>query len=137
MRKKQVEEYIHQALKALEDCEIVSPQGIIAKEYKGYISSFGASIITNGLLPAIAFFQGQSGKKNDPNELLKAILYIINSKDNELPESQSTSLLDYVIKNMDNKAEIQEEIMAAAVALKLAMRTFQFSSEEADNHASA
>ena len=33
----------------------------ISKEYKGYVSSFGAAVIQSGLLPALYFNHGSEG----------------------------------------------------------------------------
>ncbi|MEA4926822.1 MAG: type III-B CRISPR module-associated protein Cmr5 [Syntrophomonadaceae bacterium] len=131
MRKKQVEDYIPKALVALESCEIMS-KGLIPKEFKGYIASFGAAIITNGLLPAIAFYQDQGEAKKKRNSLMKAILYIIDEDGHN-----HQSLMVYVNDRQQDRAEIKDKIMAAAVALKLAMRTFEFTEKEADDNASA
>lgn len=131
MRKRQVEEYIPKALNTLESCEIVS-NGAMPKEYKGYIASFGAAIITNGLLPAIAFYQDQGEAKKERNKLMQAILHIIDEDC-----CNDKSLMDYVNNRPQDRTEIEDEIMAAAVALKLAMRTFEFSDKEADDNASA
>jgi len=62
---KKVNELIPKALTAIEKSGMVDA-GKVDKEYKGYISSMGASIIQSGLLPTLAFYSNEfsdSGKK--------------------------------------------------------------------------
>ena len=58
---RRVEKYFPDILKMVnkEFYEEIKGQGI-PSEYKGYISTFGAMVIQNGLIPALAYFE-----KND------------------------------------------------------------------------
>ena len=105
--KKRVEEYIPEALKALKDVGIVK-NGKFSKEYNGYISSFGASIRQAGLLATIMFYSAEdSGASQDRKKIIEAIEQIIGVND---------------LKNhIDKKSQIEQ----AAIALKLAIRTFK------------
>ena len=54
---KNIDTYIQEALEALkEDTLGIVQGGKINKTYNGYLSSFGASIITSGLLPTFIFY---------------------------------------------------------------------------------
>lgn len=130
MNKKKVGKYIPEALIAIDVCGLAH-EGCVAKEYKAYISSFGASIIQSGLLPAVAFFENRvSGAQQDRSKLMKALLYIIaEDKRKEIKSGNSEHLLDYIIARQDKISELKEEIMTAAIALKLALRTFKFTGE--------
>ncbi len=90
----------------------------IPKEFKGYISSFGASVIQSGLIPALAFFSNDEGAKEDRSKILDVIYQILEIN------SPPGNLLKYVVDNGDNEL-LKEQIMDAATALKLAIRTYK------------
>ena len=105
--KKRIENYIPSALNALEEVGIVK-NGEFPKEYNGYISSFGASIRQAGLLATILFYNAEeSGATGDRKKIIKAIEKIID------------------VNNLQNHLDKKAQIEDAAVALKLAIRTFK------------
>ena len=121
---KKVNELIPKALTAITASGMVDA-GKVDKEYKGYISSMGASIIQSGLLPTLAFYSNEfsdSGKKK--LKLITALHILIENVNNP-------KLLNYVLSgthNGINKAEIdkyEKKISNALIALKLALRTFK------------
>ena len=74
---KKVEKYFPCILKKVkEEFETEINNSGIPSEYKGYISTFGAMVIQNGLIPALAYFE-----KTDTNEKgnRKKIVSIIKS----------------------------------------------------------
>lgn len=121
----------------------------VAKEYKGYISSLGASINQAGLLATLSFYTDKSKKRNDTdrNNVLKVIHYIIA----ETTHQVNTDLIDYIIKNsldgnesenqnrlsdenipitisdmnFDKLTDFEDKIIECTTALKLALRTFE------------
>ena len=116
----------------------------LPNEYKGYISSFGASIGQAGLLPAVLFFSEKPSGDKDltkkrREKLMNAILTLVKTynavkdtkdwqkaveskvKDNK--ETGNYKLLDYV-KPQSNSAACANEVLEAGIALKLAMRDF-------------
>lgn len=124
-------------MRAIENSKMANSSGVVEKEYKGYISSMGASIIQAGLLATLAFYQNDSGKNAHSSYLLKAILELI-----KLPGSTETNLIKYVIENSKNSQPLpeyvsigdlnsdklyvlEEDISDALIALKLALRTFK------------
>lgn len=110
-----VEEYIPKALEAVKE-KIASKDGKVAKEYNGYISSFGASIRQAGILPTVLFFENRNaGSQEDRSKVLRAIEYILG-----IGEGQ---IRDVALKK-------KKDIEAAAVALKLALRTFKLEGQE-------
>ena len=122
---KKVNELIPKALAAI-TASGMADAGKVDKEYKGYISSMGASIIQSGLIATIAFYSNeQSGSADKRSKLMKAIVKtIISTESNE-------KLLNYVLsgtQNGTNKAEIdkhEKQISTTLIALKLAIRTFK------------
>ena len=96
--------------------------GKIPKEYNGYISSFGA-MVRAGLRSAIAFYENKNAdSRQDRTKLMKAVLTIICRYRgiDEIPDT----LMDYVLSSPDNII-VKKDILDAATALKLIIRTFE------------
>ena len=116
MSKRRIEEYIPKALDVIEK---EFPDKAIPKEYNGYIAAFGASIIQSGLKPTVAIYENKNAQtKSEKNRLTRMILRIID------PTAKGQSLLRYIIKHEDEEL-LKEEIVDAAIAIKLAIRTFK------------
>ncbi len=98
--------------------------GVLAKGvYEGYIASFGTMVKTAGLLPAVLIFSDTSGRGDQSKRpVVEAILKII--KDSRSEWSNASSLLELVKDNPRNPV-LRKAVMDAAVALKLAFRTFK------------
>jgi CRISPR-associated protein Cmr5 len=99
---------------------IFNDEGEAIKEMTGYISSFGASIIQCGLLPAVALFSKKDGGGKSKLPLMKVIYALVG-------HGEEKDLLACVLSKYQNPAQMQQlqsEVMQAAIALKLAMRTF-------------
>lgn len=100
---------------------------IIIKEYKGYISSLGANIVQAGVKAAITFYEAEeSGSSSDRRLVNAAIKYILISP-NPIPVKYSDYNLTDELNNL-NEDQIQakaNEIIDAATALKLALRTYK------------
>ena len=112
---------------ALKSAKSLVENGRIPREYNGYIASFGASIILSGLLPAVAFYENINAEANqDKTKMTKAILSIIK-EDKRISEEYGT-LMNFVLSS--GVANIKQEILDAATALKLAIRTFKFTEKE-------
>ena len=113
MSKKNIEKYIPKAIEVLES---TFKNGVVPKEFNGYISSFGATIIQSGLKSSIALFESKNhSTAQDKSCLIKIILKII--------ETEEKSLLEYVIR-YDNDST-KETILAISIAIKLSIRTFR------------
>jgi len=113
MSKKNIEKYIPRAMEVLKS---TFENNVIPKEFNGYISSFGASIIQSELKSSIALFESKNhSTAQDKSCLIKIILKII--------DTEEKSLLEYVIK-YDNDST-KETILAISIAIKLSIRTFE------------
>ncbi len=137
MREK-INELIPKAMEAITKQGIANADGVVEKEFKGYIANIGASIIQAGLLPTLAFFQNSKGKNKHSYLVLNAILSLITNS-----AETNTTLIDYVIAECPainntqlNEVDknklylIEEDIMDAIVAIKLALRTFKIKDDE-------
>lgn len=128
---KRIEKMIPSAIASVISCKIATKQnndGIdkVESEFNGYISSLGASIVYAGLLPTMVFFSTQGGSKVNRPAIIKAIEHIL--KENSFLKND-VPLLDTIKKlvQADNNAELArlgDLIADAAVALKLAVRTY-------------
>ncbi len=119
MNKRKVNNYIGQALYTVRENE--DYKNGVPKEFKGYISQLGASIIQSGLIPSVAFFENADKQANrERSYLLKVIFKMIDrnafDKDN--------SFLEYLLNNKDREKYLREEVMNICIALKLALRSF-------------
>lgn len=118
MNKRKVENYMSKAIEILRQKFKDKP---IPREFRGYISQFGASIIQSGLMPAVAFFQNSNSEsKKERPFIIKAIFKMIDEE-----KSNKGSLLEYIDKYED-KEYIKEDILNAAIALKLVLKSFDF-----------
>ncbi len=112
----------------------------VPKEFKGYISSFGASIIQAGLLPTLAFYSDKSADSKSKRwillQLLAQMVETIPSWKNKLEESKANKasnekiLLEHALwlESKDQLKELRafkQTITDAAIALKLALRTYK------------
>ena len=120
MNKNTVDQEIRLAYEALYDAEIVN-DGKIEKTYRGQISSFGAAITMGSLLSAIAFFSQDGGSDVSRSNLMKAILIVLKKKG--LAEESVQTLFDYA-KSLGEE-RCKEEILNAAIALKLSMNLYE------------
>ena len=122
MNQRSIEKLIPKAIESAE--KNLAENGKIAREYNGYISSFGASVLQSGPKAAIAFYERNSEKSaQDKNPLMQAILYLLPSNGKNYDK-----LFDYALAN-DNK-DTRDNILNAVAALKLAIRTFNLEQGE-------
>ena len=124
MNKKRIDSYIDRAVDALKDSGIAQG-GKIKKGYRGQISTFGAAVTNGSLKAAIAFFSNDvNSSDSDRPLLMKSICYILNLKTDKKADDYESTDLYYSIEGKNGKAASREEILDAAIALKLAMNFF-------------
>lgn len=122
MSTKHIQKIIPTAIKAAEK-HLVN-NGKISSEYNGYISSFGASVISAGLLPSIIFYS-QQGESKERQKIIAAIEQILRK--HGYPDINLLEKVEKLFKGKNTQADINrltEKIFDAAIALKLAIRTF-------------
>lgn len=134
---KTIDNLIPIAIDAIVASEIPEgPDKTVPNEYKGYIDSFGSVIVQNGLIPAVVFFENSGGKDSasggqvaeNRKKLMSSILKVTG-------QANHKTLYDYITVSMPKKdiKFLRDEIVRAAIAVKLALRTFKFSESESDN----
>lgn len=126
---KQVEKWIPDAIQVITADKFCKEGTLkIDKEFKGYFASFGAAIIQSGLLPAVIFFENEQGDaKADRPKVPKAILHLLRKQYNQeqnRPLHEYEKLSDYLLKSGQPDSKDLAIIGKAAVALKIALRTF-------------
>lgn len=133
MNKRVVENYIPLAIKAIDEMieknnKLVLDQEkkILNKVFNGYIASFGASIIQSGLVPSIAFFLNENQSGEADRKLVIRLIEKILKQDGKLSDHQD--LLTYSFENPID--EVTEDAINAAIAVKLAFRTYNLVKEE-------
>ena len=96
--------------------------GKIKNTYKGYVSAFGGSIVQSGIAPACVAFLGDENKMH----VVEAI-YVICRKSfgSTLYSHNSLSIRKDSNGDISSK-QFRNHMAESAVALKLAMRTYEF-----------
>jgi len=120
-----IENMLPHAVSAVQT-EIANQRGIVDSAFNGYISSFGASITMAGLLPSVIFFSEKGGSQADRPAVIRGVVYILQQtgdlRNNEILTDKLLALARS--NNNAEMARIEELVTDAAVALKLAIRTF-------------
>jgi len=106
-----VEQYIPNAIRVIEELEIVNGNGEVAKQFNGYIASFGASVRQAGLLATVLFYgNANSSAEKEREKVVKAIELMIGHD---------------IINNNSVEKSTRAKVENAAIALKLAIRTYK------------
>lgn len=130
---KNIEELLPSAIKAVKEHVLVD--NLVPKEFNGYISSFGASLIMSGLLPTIVFFSQEGKSKGDRKSVIKAIEKILNQKNPDvlITDRNLLKTVETMVKEEQEMQYLQDKIQEAGIALKLAIRIFPKSKKESKN----
>ena len=120
---------IEKANKAIIKAGIVNEEeGLYDKVFKGYVSSFGASIAQAGLIPTIIFYEATSEQAKDRPKVIKALMQLLDEK------YRVDSLAKHLLSkraNMEKKDFEKEEkallknVTEAMVGIKLALRLYK------------
>ncbi|MTB64580.1 hypothetical protein GGG87_06190 [Streptococcus sp. zg-86] len=96
------------------------PSEHIPKEFRGYISTFGAAITMGSLAAAVAFYSSEeNGAQQDRHKLPMILLNVLKRYDTNVTEG---NLFEYVVNS--NERLGKENVLHAAIAVKLAMNLF-------------
>lgn len=117
--------YLPKALTILKDVGIVANNDSADSKFKGYFSSFGAAIVLSGIKPTLAFYANEnSDETKNRAKILTAIYKLVVPVNNQNSNPKPKLLLKYYIENENNDIQLKQKISDAAVALKLALRTY-------------
>ena len=120
---------IEKANAAITDPQIgIVKDGQYDKVFKGYISSFGASIAQAGLIPTIIFFEADSDQAKERPKVVKALTQMLDE------EYRGKRLAEYLLKKRKDieddsfkkeEKQLLKKITVAMVAIKLALRMYK------------
>lgn len=122
---KRIEKFLPEAIASITDCKIAE-KGKVDGAFNGYISSLGASIISAGLLPTMIFFSNKGGSQADRPAIIRAVEQILKKHHYLGANDRMLENIMAMVKKNDNPglARLSSLIADAAVAIKLAIRTF-------------
>lgn len=121
------EKHLERAIRVAE--RLAAGSGELDERYKADISSFGTALLHNGLLPAIALFSDSTTESNKRRLRLTNAVYYVLKANEAVPNSIShtdTKLLKEALdtQGTEHRERLRSDIMDAAMAMKLAIRTF-------------
>ena len=135
--KKRIEKYFPSAMSAITTVLQNGNEEVeIAREFQGYISAFGASVLQMGLLPTLAVYADkESGAVEKKWMLLEVLAHVLMANDGVYLSSTAKTalkgrekdLFKVVIANGGIQREVTEGLLDAVVAVKLCLRTFKLS----------
>lgn len=127
---KNIEKILPTAIQVVKDH--VLNEGKVPKEFNGYISSFGASIIMSGLLPTMVFFSQEGKSKGNRTTVILSIEAILQKEFAGILTENDKLLktVEKMVKEGRSMQRLQDKIQIAGIALKLAIRIFPKSDKE-------
>lgn len=132
--KKKLDDLIPSAISIINSMEFKNKEGLVSKTYHGYFSSFGADMINASPLAAAIFSEDSSKKESESNTGTKedrtlvplAILELLKKKfDTHILDKKLSSFIISRSTNGVLPSIYVENILASAIALKIALRTFK------------
>lgn len=121
MNKRLIDDMIPDAYNIIKKLGIANAEGKIGKEFRGYISAYGAAIVTGSLIAATAFYTKEGGAKEKRPLLMRAIYALITKTD--VLSANDYSLYEYIKK--ENTVKTKEKVINSAIAIKLALNFFE------------
>ena len=132
--KKKLDDLIPLAINIINSLGFKKTDESISKTYHGYFSCFGADMINSSPLAAAIFSEESNKQESDSNSGTKedrtlvplAILNLLKKRFD--PNNNDEKLSDYIISKSTRgvlPSIYVENILAAAIALKIALRTFK------------
>lgn len=128
MNKTAIDRNLSYAYQGIIDAKI-SKDGKVNKSYRGQISTLGAAITMGSVKSAVCFFSEKANNNSDVDrsKLLDAIYYVLrNSEDTKAKYKNVENLKSYVLNADSDKEVLKEDIVNAAIAIKLAMNLFEW-----------
>lgn len=132
--KRKIDEYIPKAIDSLSKNTKIVKNGTIASGFVGQIATFSVAVSMGSLLSAVAFFSEQKQAIVERQELMNVLYEIITGEDLNTTKDSELKLLAHVKKKYEetykNKnileyRRFQQDILNAAIAVKLAINFFQ------------
>ena len=128
MNKTAIDRNLSYAYQGIIDARI-SKDGKVNKSYRGQISTLGAAITMGSVKSAVCYFSEKANNNSDVDrsKLLDAIYYVLrNSEDTKGKYKDVKNLKSYVLNADSDKEGLKEDIVNAAISIKLAMNLFEW-----------
>lgn len=131
---KRAEKHLQRALEVAARLQPSAEVRVLDEKLKSDISSFGTAVLHSGLLPGIALFSDSSTNSGKRRVQLLNAVYLVLETDASLPNRGQISKTETLLlrKAMDcppaENDRLRNAVMDAAIALKLALRTFELKS---------
>ena len=121
-----IEKLIPEAIQIITEVGIAKEDLTVDTEFKGYVASFGASIVQSGLLPAVIFFENEESRSQSSRQQvpMAVLLLMLRRYDKDAPFEKSSRLSQYILESSKKRSRLIQEIREAVIALKIALRTF-------------
>jgi len=126
---KNIEKILQFAVDAVKT-HVLTAEKEVPKEFNGYISAFGASVIMSGLLPTMVFFSQEGKSKGARTCVLKSIEQILVKSETLAKDENLLETVLKLYKSPEQLDQLQNKIQQAGVALKLAIRIFPKSKKD-------
>ena len=142
--KRKIDEYIPKAINALnsvhKENKTIVENGKINKTFSGQIATFAVAVSTSSLFSAVAFFSDNGSSSVERSLLMDAIYKVIKNdestdKTKQYPNNaENRKLLEYVKRKYEEYEKsknrlaynrVKEDILNAAIAVKLAMNFYE------------
>jgi len=135
MNKKVVDALIPEAYDSIKKVGIATVEEniyIVDNRFRGQMAAFGAAIMTGSLLSAISFFSSKGSSEIHREKILEAICLLLKLEPKEEQEELCSVLFKYVKdkKMAQEIRDVKENIINAAIAIKLALNLFTIKKEE-------
>jgi len=123
MNKKFIDDMIPVAIESIEKNGI-AVDGVVPSPYNGYIASFATSVVRAGIRQSVIFFCNEEANTRENRAQMMLVLQEVLQQGNKMPSN--TSLVDFVNQaGTEELHRFKTDIMDAAVACKMALRTFK------------
>lgn len=138
MDKKKYNKLVQEADEALQQSEILQPDGNIYKSYNGQAAALGVSIAMSGLLPTLAiYYQDYDANNNNTayrryvlNIIAKMVMHDNNQKGKDLFEKALRLSNSKDVNDVKELSKLKSDIIDCSVALKQVIRTYTLIDEK-------
>ncbi|RYC70037.1 type III-B CRISPR module-associated protein Cmr5 [Spirosoma sordidisoli] len=121
-----IEKHLAEARRLIQErTGLLTQTGKIPAVYRGYVSSFGVDVRQSGVLPTLLLYKATDANTHE-KEARPLVVELIGKL---LDQPSPQAFVNHAFACNDTPArrnKLRREVMNAAVALKLAMRTFPF-----------